>query len=95
MTAYIIFTREKLRDPAAIEAYTKATKGTNEGHNLKPLVAHGKFEVMEGAAIEGVVMLEFPTFAEAKAWYESPGYQAAAQHRFKGADYRVVIVEGR
>ena len=95
MPAYIIFTREKLRDAGAIEDYTKATKGTNTGHNLKPLVAHGRFEVKEGAAVEGVVMLEFPTFEEAKAWYESPGYQAAAQHRFKGADYRVVIVEGR
>ena len=95
MPAYIIFTREKLRDPAAIEDYTKATKGTNVGHNLKPLVAMGRFEVMEGAAVEGVVMLEFPTFEEAKAWYLSEGYQAAAQHRFKGADYRCVIVEGR
>src|ERR1700681_2582698 len=43
---------------------------------------------------EGVAIAEFPSLAEAKQWYESPGYQAAAQHRFKGATYRGLIVEG-
>jgi uncharacterized protein (DUF1330 family) len=38
--------------------------------------------------------LQFPTVEDAKAWYHSPGYQAAAVHRRKGADYRAVIVEG-
>jgi uncharacterized protein (DUF1330 family) len=50
--------------------------------------------VKEGAGVEGVAIIEFPTFAEAKAWYESPVYQEASQHRFRGGDYDVVIVEG-
>jgi uncharacterized protein (DUF1330 family) len=41
-----------------------------------------------------MMMLEFPTFRAARAWYDSPAYQAASQHRFKGADYRAIIVEG-
>jgi uncharacterized protein (DUF1330 family) len=40
------------------------------------------------------MMLEFPTFETAKAWHSNPAYQAASEHRFKGADYRTVIVEG-
>ena len=51
-------------------------------------------ETLEGEAPDGVVMLEFPTVEDAKAWYFSPGYQAAAQHRKKGAHYRVILVEG-
>lgn len=94
MTAYIVFTREKLRDPAAIKEYGKAAAGAREGHNVKTLAAYGKIEVKEGPEIAGVVILEFPTFEEAKAWYESPAYQAACEHRFKGADYRAVIVQG-
>jgi uncharacterized protein (DUF1330 family) len=39
-------------------------------------------------------MLEFPTVQEAKAWYCSPEYQAAAIHRKASAIYRVFIVEG-
>ena len=51
-------------------------------------------KTLEGEAPDGVVMLEFPTVEDAKAWYFSPGYQAAAQHRKKGANYRVILVEG-
>ena len=39
-------------------------------------------------------MIEFPTTAAARAWYDSPAYKAAAEHRFKGAIFRVVLVEG-
>ncbi len=45
------------------------------------------FEVLEGAEVQGVVILEFPTVAESKAYYESPAYREAREHRFKAADY--------
>jgi len=32
--------------------------------------------------------------AAARAWYDSPAYQAAKAHRVKAADYRVIFVEG-
>jgi len=50
--------------------------------------------VLEGPVPEGVVILEFPTTIAARKWYDSPAYQAIAQHRFKGATYRAVLVEG-
>jgi uncharacterized protein (DUF1330 family) len=43
---------------------------------------------------EGMAILEFPTFEEAKAWYLSPAYQEASKHRFQGGDYRFILVEG-
>jgi uncharacterized protein (DUF1330 family) len=30
----------------------------------------------------------------ARAWYNSPAYTAARQHRFKAGDYRVFLTEG-
>jgi uncharacterized protein (DUF1330 family) len=39
-------------------------------------------------------MLKFPTVEDAKAWYNSPAYQAAIPHRKSGADYRAFIVQG-
>ena len=39
-------------------------------------------------------MLQFPTMEEARAWYNSPAYQAALVHRRKGADWRAFIVQG-
>jgi uncharacterized protein (DUF1330 family) len=38
--------------------------------------------------------MEFPTTTAAREWYDSPAYQTVAQHRFKGAIYRAVLVEG-
>jgi uncharacterized protein (DUF1330 family) len=49
---------------------------------------------MEGDPAEGVVLLQFPDMDAAKAWYGSPAYQDAKQHRLKGADYRVIFAEG-
>ena len=51
-------------------------------------------EVLEGPAIEDIIILEFPSNEEAKAWYQSPEYQAACERRFQGGDYRCILTEG-
>jgi uncharacterized protein (DUF1330 family) len=94
MVAYVVFTREKMRDREEYERYREKSRPVNAGHPLKPLALYGNHEVLEGPAIEGAVILEFPTVEAAKAYYHSPAYQEAAKHRFLGADYRVFIVEG-
>jgi uncharacterized protein (DUF1330 family) len=68
--------------------------GGVEGHPIKKDVLYGKYEVLEGGEVQGVVILEFPTVADAKAYYDSPRYREAREHRFKAADYRGLIVEG-
>jgi uncharacterized protein (DUF1330 family) len=94
MVAYIVFTREKMRDPEEYERYRQKARPAADGHPLKPLALYGKFEMLEGPAIQGAVVLEFPTVEAAKTYYNSPAYQDAIKHRFLGADYRVFIVEG-
>jgi uncharacterized protein (DUF1330 family) len=94
MSAYIVFTREKLRDQVEMDTYSKLAGATLAGHDVKPRVVYGAFESLEGAPIEGAVMLEFPTVEAARAWYDSPAYREARVHRFKGADYRAFILQG-
>lgn len=94
MAAYIVFTRERLRDQAQMDIYAPAAGASIAGHAGKPLAYYGTNETLEGAPIEGAVIVEFPTMAEAKAWYDSPAYVEARSHRFAGADYRVFITEG-
>ena len=94
MAAYIVFTRERLRDEASLQTYSGLAGGTLAGHTAKPLAYYGRNETLEGAPIEGAVIVEFPTLEDAKAWYDSDGYKQAREHRFKGADYRVFITEG-
>ena len=94
MSAYIVFVREKLRDQAEMDTYSAMARPTLGGHEVKPLVVYGAFETLEGAPMDGSVILEFPTMEAAKAWYDSPSYTEARQHRFLGADYRVFITQG-
>ena len=94
MPTYIVFIRDKTRDPAALETYTPKAVASLAGHSIKMLAAYGRQEVLEGPEVEGVVIVEFPTFEEAKAWYDSPAYREARGHRFRGADYRAIMVEG-
>lgn len=94
MPAYVVFMREKTLDQSELEAYWAKVKETIDGRPLKVLAAYGRHLTLEGPDVEGVVIAEFPTLDEARAWYESPAYQAAAQHRHRGAVYRGLIVEG-
>lgn len=95
MTAYMIFLREDpVEDPDEMAEYQRRTREITGDYKLKPLVAYGDIEAVEGKAPDGVVILEFPTAEDARAWYNSPGYQAALPHRLKAANYRAMIVEG-
>lgn len=95
MPAYMIFIREEpIRDPEALAEYQRRGRENPGDFKIKPLVVYGALESVEGEAPDGIVLLEFPTVADAKAWYNSPGYQAALPHRLRAAHYRAVIVEG-
>ena len=96
MSAYILFIREEpVRDPAAMADYSRvAGERMPTDIPFQPLVAYGALEALEGNAPDGVVVMRFDSKEDALAWYRSPGYQEAVPHRQRGADYRVVLVEG-
>ncbi len=94
MAAYVVFIREGVYDPSELAIYSQKAPAAMVGHRITALAVYGRQEVLEGPAVEGVVILQFPSFDEAKAWYDSPAYREAREHRFKGANYRAVIVEG-
>lgn len=94
MSAYIMFVRDATLDAEELATYSKMAAEARGDHPLTALAHYGDFEVLEGQASEGVVLLKFPDMAAARAWYHSPAYQAAKVHRLKGAEYRVILVDG-
>lgn len=95
MTVYAIILREgPVTDPEAMAEYLRVGQENRGNFDMKPLVLYGALEAIEGKASDGAVILEFPNMEEAKAWYYSPGYQMAAPHRIRSADYRIMFVEG-
>lgn len=94
MAAYVVFTRDRTTNAEELATYSKMAPAAMPGHNITPHVVYGPHEVLEGPPIEGMVIISFPSMDEAKAWYNSPAYTAAREHRIKGSDYRVVLVQG-
>jgi uncharacterized protein (DUF1330 family) len=94
MKGYLVFTRDKMLDKDEMATYSKEVPATLAGHEVKILALYGAHEDLEGASTEGTVILEFPSSEAAKAWYNSPAYRKVREHRFKGATYRVTLVEG-
>ncbi|MHC1478695.1 DUF1330 domain-containing protein [Frateuria aurantia] len=94
MSAYVVMIRDRIVDPAEMQAYATLAPLAREGHELEALAFYGRLEVVEGAAADGVVIIRFPSMQEARRWYRSPAYQAALPHRLRGAEYRVLLVEG-
>lgn len=95
MAAFMIFLREgAVFNQLEMEAYQQSNRDNTDDFKLKPLVVYGDFDTLEGEAPDGVVVLEFPSVEDARAWYHSPGYQAALAHRKRAANYRVILVEG-
>lgn len=94
MPAYVVFTRIKTLDQKKLEIYWSEISETLEDHPIEVLVPYGKFEVLEGDPIEGIVIAKFPDVQSAKNWYFSDAYQKVAKHRQMGAIYQGLIVEG-
>jgi uncharacterized protein (DUF1330 family) len=94
MSAYVIIYVEAVTDPAALAEYRRIALPTLEASKGRFLVRNGRFEALEGAAPQSVLMLEFPTMEDARAWYCSPRYQEALQHRLAGARCSIVLVQG-
>ena len=95
MAVYVLFIRESvIRNQPEMDIYRGMNREKPPDPKLTPLAVYGALEALEGAPPDGVVILQFPTVEDAKAWYNSPAYQAAMPHRRKAADYRGFIVQG-
>jgi uncharacterized protein (DUF1330 family) len=66
-----------------------------KAHGGRYLARGGATDVLEGDwDIDRLVVLEFPSMEQARAWYDSPEYQEVAPIRQAASRARAVIVEG-
>lgn len=94
MPAYVIVLMEEISDPGALDEYRRLALPALAEREVAFRIRRGEFEVREGDPIESVVMLEFPTMSDARAWYDSPEYQAALAERRKGVKCHVIMAQG-
>jgi uncharacterized protein (DUF1330 family) len=95
MKSYAIFYVEGITDQERLKAYQIAAHPSVRAFGGKIIAAYGQQEVVEGPAIRGVVLIQFPDYQSASGWYHSPEYQAAKDIRRGAVDCHTVIFEGR
>ena len=94
MSAYFVAVRTAIKDGKEMDTYGQKARNSMAGHQVKALAAYGRIRSTDGPQTAGAVILEFPTFEAAEAWYDSPSYQDAIVHRFAGGDYQTFIIQG-
>lgn len=94
MPAYVIAEVE-VTDATAYEDYRKQVPATVELYGGKYLVRGGATETKEGGwAPSRFVILEFPSMAQARQWYDSPEYTPARAIRQRASNSKVIFAEG-
>jgi uncharacterized protein (DUF1330 family) len=95
MAAYAIG-RLEMRDPSWLQEYGPKTAALVAKHGGKYLVRGGAMERLEGIGQlpSVMVVLEFPSMAQAKAWYHDPEYAPLIKLRQTGSDLDFILVEG-
>lgn len=94
MPAYLIADVE-VTDPVKYEDYRKLTLGAIAKFGGKFVARGGQTSVLEGDwRPHRVVIIEFPSFEQAKNFYTSVEYTAARRARAGAAHARMIVVEG-
>lgn len=92
--AYVINDMEVI-DPALLEIYKQLSAPTVAQYGGRFLARGGRTEVLDGDWLpRRLVVIEFPSLAQARAWADSPEYAPAKRLRQQAARSRLVLVEG-
>jgi uncharacterized protein (DUF1330 family) len=94
MSAYVISDLD-IQDASQLQDYVRLVPPTLEAYGGRYVVRRGQLQTLEGQwRSRDLVIVEFPTVALARRWYESPEYQEVKERYFKGATRNLVLVEG-
>jgi uncharacterized protein (DUF1330 family) len=81
-------------NPDAFKEYAEKTPGTIAKYGGHYMIRGGKFDSIEGDAPKRFVVIQFDSVEKAKAWEDSPEYNAIKPIRHSSAKSRVFIIEG-
>jgi uncharacterized protein (DUF1330 family) len=93
--AYVIVDM-KITDPEQYKQYMAAAPAAVKAFGGEYVIRGGRFEALEGAwQPTRMAMLKFPSYEQARAWYDSEQYRAArAKRTGTTAYFNMILVEG-
>ena len=81
-------------DPATFQKYAEKAPGTISASGGHYIIRGGKSLSIEGEPPKRFVVIQFDSVEKAKAWEDSPAYEAIKPIRHSSAKSRVFIIEG-
>jgi len=90
-----IYVEMTIKDPEGFKQYTALSAPAVHAAGGRYIVRGARPELLEGTTrADRIVIVEFGTAAQARAFYHSAAYQAARQKRLSAAEFRMTLVEG-
>jgi uncharacterized protein (DUF1330 family) len=94
MAAYII-AEVDVHDTEAYEAYRQRVPATIAQYGGRYLARGGRCEALEGGSTpKRVVILEFPSFEQARDWWASEEYREPKLIRQRAATTDLILIDG-
>ncbi len=86
----------KITDPEQYKQYMAAAPATIKAFGGEYVVRGGRHETLEGAwAPARLAMVRFPSYDQARAWYDNEMYRQARARRAGATEFfNMVLVEG-
>ena len=95
MAAYLIAEITDVSDPAGMDEYRSVVVATVEKYGGRYIALGSKTELVEGEPYPGhIVMIEFPNYEQAKAWYDSEEYRELKSLRMRSTTGRLFFTDG-
>jgi uncharacterized protein (DUF1330 family) len=94
MPAGFIIANVNVTNPDQYDAYRKLSTEAAQAHGAEFVVRGGQQKVLEGNLHSRTVVLKFPSYAAAVAYYESMEYSKARDARAGAALMNMIAVEG-
>jgi uncharacterized protein (DUF1330 family) len=94
MPAYVV-SRVKIHDPESMRRYVEQAPATVLAFGGRYHFRGGNVQALEGAwDHDRLVVLEFPTKADALAWYDSDAYRPLRDLRQASAETTILLADG-
>jgi uncharacterized protein (DUF1330 family) len=94
MSAYALAHLKEIEPHPEILEYLERIQSTLDPFSGRFIVHGGGLDVREGTWPGNLVIIEFPTMAHAREWYDSSAYRAILPLRTRHIEADTVLVEG-
>lgn len=90
-----VYVEMTIKDPQGFKQYTALSASAVHAAGGRYIVRGITPEMLEGApSADRIVVVEFDTAVQARAFYHSSAYQAARARRLAAAEFRMTLLEG-